>query len=197
MTPIHPPLPRLPPPRSASRSPIWEVSSGALKAVASSRLCHLALPRPAAAGWQPDHPLAPTVSNKPASLPAKQLPLHPVPQWKSLSRRRSYRRGHLLSYHFTVEQGRQNEKLKSCLLKSVEKSKFRIKKLWSLWQHEITCNSKKCRYFLPCLRYYLQKFVTHKHRKRQCVCVFRRGAHLLFLSLGHGYSRPAGTSKLI
>lgn len=46
------------------RSPIWEVSSGALKAVASSRLCRLALPRPAAAGWQPIRPLSPTVSNK-------------------------------------------------------------------------------------------------------------------------------------
>lgn len=46
------------------RSPIWEVSSGALKGVASSRLCRLALPRPAAAGWQPIRPLSPTVSNK-------------------------------------------------------------------------------------------------------------------------------------
>ncbi|XP_075873903.1 sperm microtubule associated protein 2 [Nelusetta ayraudi] len=44
-----------------TRSPIWEVSSGALKAVASSRLCRLALPRPAAAGWQPIRPLSPTV----------------------------------------------------------------------------------------------------------------------------------------
>ncbi|XP_068194356.1 sperm microtubule associated protein 2 [Antennarius striatus] len=40
-----------------TRSPIWGVSGGALRAVASSRLCHLARPRAPAAGWQPDLPL--------------------------------------------------------------------------------------------------------------------------------------------
>lgn len=53
------------------RSSIWEVSSGAMKAVASSRLCQLALPRPAAAGWQPSRPLSPMVSENTARLPVK------------------------------------------------------------------------------------------------------------------------------
>ncbi|KAK2891988.1 hypothetical protein Q8A73_017653 [Channa argus] len=39
------------------RSPIWEVSEWALRAVASERLCSLAQPRVPAAGWQPDRPL--------------------------------------------------------------------------------------------------------------------------------------------
>nr|XP_046268506.1 theg spermatid protein isoform X2 [Scatophagus argus]XP_046268508.1 theg spermatid protein isoform X2 [Scatophagus argus] len=37
-----------------TRSPIWEVSEGALRAVASSRLCSLSQPRAPAAGWKPD-----------------------------------------------------------------------------------------------------------------------------------------------
>lgn len=44
-------------------SPIWKVSEGALKAVASSRVCSLAVPRAPAAGWQPDRPLLMPVSN--------------------------------------------------------------------------------------------------------------------------------------
>lgn len=44
-------------------SPIWKVSEGALKAVASSRVCSLAVPRAPAAGWQPDRTLLIPVSN--------------------------------------------------------------------------------------------------------------------------------------
>ncbi|XP_041669148.1 theg spermatid protein [Cheilinus undulatus] len=36
------------------RSPTWEVSEQALRAVPSERLCHLAKPRVCATGWQPD-----------------------------------------------------------------------------------------------------------------------------------------------
>lgn len=45
------------------RSPIWEVTEWALRAVPSKRLCRLAQPRVPAAGWQPDRPLLAPVSN--------------------------------------------------------------------------------------------------------------------------------------
>ncbi|XP_058471432.1 sperm microtubule associated protein 2 isoform X1 [Solea solea] len=41
----------------AARSPIWEVSEWALRAVPSKRVCSLAQPRGPAAGWKPDRPL--------------------------------------------------------------------------------------------------------------------------------------------
>lgn len=45
------------------RSPIWEVSKWARRAVASSRLCSLAQPRSPAPGWQHILPLPAPVSN--------------------------------------------------------------------------------------------------------------------------------------
>ncbi|KAJ8271089.1 hypothetical protein GJAV_G00122600 [Gymnothorax javanicus] len=39
------------------RSPVWEVSSAALTASASERVCSLAKPRPLSSGWQPSRPL--------------------------------------------------------------------------------------------------------------------------------------------
>ncbi|XP_060761398.1 sperm microtubule associated protein 2 [Neoarius graeffei] len=41
-------------------SPEWKVSTAALKAHPSERVCSLAQPRPPAAGWQPDRPLLST-----------------------------------------------------------------------------------------------------------------------------------------
>lgn len=49
---------------SVRRSPVWEVSRGALQALASSRLCSLAQPQAPAAGWQPARLLPEPVSNK-------------------------------------------------------------------------------------------------------------------------------------
>lgn len=49
---------------SVSLSPVWEVSRGALQALASSRLCSLAQPRAPAAGWQPDRLLPDPVSSE-------------------------------------------------------------------------------------------------------------------------------------
>lgn len=49
---------------SVRLSPVWEVSRGALQALASSRLCSLAQPRAPAAGWQPDRLLPDRVSSK-------------------------------------------------------------------------------------------------------------------------------------
>lgn len=48
---------------SVRLSPVWEVSRGALQALASSRLCSLAQPRAPAAGWQPDRLLPDRVSS--------------------------------------------------------------------------------------------------------------------------------------
>ncbi|KAL1247017.1 hypothetical protein QQF64_034503 [Cirrhinus molitorella] len=44
------------------RSPEWMVSTAALKACPSERVCSLALPRVPADGWQPDRPLLATLS---------------------------------------------------------------------------------------------------------------------------------------
>ncbi|KAL2096961.1 hypothetical protein ACEWY4_006168 [Coilia grayii] len=44
------------------RSPEWPVSTAALRAQASERVCSLAQPRPPADGWQPERPLVATLS---------------------------------------------------------------------------------------------------------------------------------------
>lgn len=59
---------------SVRLSPVWEVSRGALQALASSRLCSLAQPRAPAAGWQPDRRLPQPVSSK--SYKIKSMVFH-------------------------------------------------------------------------------------------------------------------------
>ncbi|XP_048844979.1 theg spermatid protein [Brienomyrus brachyistius] len=47
-----------------NRSPAWQVSAATLQASPSERVCHLAIPRPPAKGWQPDRPLLATQVSK-------------------------------------------------------------------------------------------------------------------------------------